>query len=134
MSLATFFKKLFRRGISYGAVGFSTFLLDIAIIWALLEWTTIPYPVAIAVGFFIGVSINYYISYHWVYAGTAQTFYHGYSIFIILAVIGLSLITLGTTVLVEFFNLPIYIARVIVGLLVGTTGFIINTFFNFKLL
>lgn len=128
------FKKLLRRGISYGTVGFGTFLLDLCIITALITWSPIPYPVAVALGFFIAVSINYYISYHWVYAGTTQTFYHGYSFFFILATVGLLVITLGTTILVEFFYIPLFIARTLVGLTVGIMNFILNTFFNFKLL
>ncbi len=134
MSRIILFNKLIRRGSRYGTVGLGTFLLDIGILSALLTWTTIPYPLAVALGFFVGVSVNYYISYHWVYAGTVQTFYHGYSFFIIMAVVGILVITLSTTILVEFFYIPIFIARTLMGVAIGIVNFLVNTFFNFRIL
>lgn len=134
MSRIILLNKLIRRGSRYSIVGLGTFLLDMGILSVLLTWTPMPYPLAVALGFFTGVSINYYIAYHWVYAGTVQTFYHGYSFFIIVAIGGVLVITLSTTILVEFFYIPIFIARIFMGAIIGTVNFFVNTFFNFRIL
>lgn len=128
------FYRLYTRGWKYAVVGVSTFILDIGILYALIEYNFIPYWFAVAVAFLIGLSINFYICYHWVYSGTEREFFHGYFYFISLALLGAVIISGGTTFLVETLALPLLIARTIMGATTGTVGFFINTFFNFRLL
>lgn len=127
-------KKLLKRGSKYGLVGFVTFLLDLAMLTALTSFTSISSSLAIAIAFLIAVSINFTISYHWVYAGTERSFHGGYIFFISLAFVGAIIISLSTSWLVVQFALPLLFARVVVGCIVGIINFLINTFFNFKLL
>ena len=115
-------------------VGFATFLLDLGILFTLVKFTAVPYSFAVAIGFLIGVSINFSISYYWVYAGTTRRFHHGYFLFLIVAIIGAFVITISTSWLVEVFALPLLVARVMVGGVVGVIGFLLNTFLNFRLL
>lgn len=126
--------RLYTRGWKYAAVGVSTFILDIGILYALIEHNFIPYWLAVAIAFMIGLSINFYICYHWVYSGTEREFFHGYFYFVSLAMLGVVIITTGTTLMVELFDLPLLLARTIVGAVAGVIGFFINTFFNFRLL
>ncbi len=127
-------KRLLKRGSKYATVGFATFLLDLGIVAVLTAYTKFPYTISIAVGFLIAVSINFVISYHWVYAGTARRFHHGYALFICLALGGAIFISTGTVWLAESFGLSILIARLLIGGIVGVTNFLFNTFFNFRLL
>lgn len=127
-------KRLLRRGSKYATVGLATFLLDLGIVAILTTYTKLPYTISIAIGFLIAVSINFTISYHWVYAGTARRFHHGYVLFICLALGGAIFISVGTVWLVESFGFPILVARLLIGGIVGVTNFLFNTFFNFRLL
>ncbi len=127
-------KRLLKRGSKYATVGFATFLLDLGIVAILTTYTELPYTISIAIGFLVAVSINFAISYHWVYAGTARRFHHGYALFICLALGGAIFISTGTVWLVESFGFSIIVARLLLGGIVGVTNFLFNTFFNFRLL
>ncbi len=128
-------QRLYTRGWKYAAVGISTFILDMAILFAMVELTpTIPYWFSVAFAFLIGISINFYICYHWVYSGTERKFFHGYFYFVSLAMLGAVIISGGTTLLYENFDLQLFVARTIMGATTGTVGFFINSFFNFRLL
>lgn len=120
------------RGFKYGFVGGGTFLLDLSIVWVLTTLLALNYSIAIAIGFFIGVSVNFLISYRFVFSGTTQTQGRGYRNFLLIACGGAIAISLSTTFLVEYFALTLYIARIIVATVVGIGNFLINALFNFK--
>lgn len=128
------FKRLLSRGGKYAIVGFATFLLDLGILAVLTRYTDIAYPISIAIGFLMAVSVNFVISYYWVYAGTKRRFHHSYAFFICLALGGAVVISVGTSLLVEVGGLPILLSRVMIGGVVGITNFFLNTFFNFRML
>lgn len=127
-------RRLLDRGFKYAVVGVSTFILDLGIIFLLIQIPIMPYPLAVAIGFLIGISVNYFICYYWVYAGTERLIHHGYLYFVSLALLGAFIIAGGTTFLVEQMALSLIVARIIMGASTGTIGFFINTFFNFRLL
>lgn len=127
-------RRLFSRLVKYSGVGFGTFLLDLAIVALLAYSVGIPYPYAVAVGFFIGISTNYLISYIWVFRGTTRNKYAGYAIFLAIAIAGIILITASTAFLVEMLAIPLLIARIMVAGIIGLMNFLLNTFFNFKVL
>lgn len=131
---SSFIGRLFSRLLKYSGVGFGTFLLDLAIVALLAYSVGIPYPYAVAIGFFTGISINYLISYFWVFKGTTRNKYAGYIIFLSIAFGGVILITASTTFLVETLALPLLIARTMVAGVIGCINFLLNTFFNFKVL
>ncbi len=125
--------RFLRRLSGYSVVGMSTYALDLAIIAVLLKMGT-PEMAAICIGYIIGVSTNYALCHRLVYRGTERTFWSGYAIFMCLALIGMGIIL----VLVHFFmsitDWNIFIVRTLVAMIVGFFGFLINTFFNFRLL
>jgi len=129
-----FIRRLYRRGWKYLTVGVSTFFLDIGILFVLVTVTPIPYEISVAAAFLIGISVNYYICYHWVFLGTERKFHHGYFYFISLALLGAAIISGGTMFLVETLHLPLFIARTIMGAATGTLGFFVNGYFNFRML
>lgn len=130
--MINFILRLANRGVKYTSVGVTTFVIDMIIVATLLTWFNLPYQGAIGLGFLIGVTLNYFLSYFYVYAGTEQTIVQGYVIFFLLAVGGMVFITLGVTYLVEIFEIGILVARLLTGTIVGLSNFIINTFLNFK--
>lgn len=127
-------RRLWRRMLMYSAVGIGTFALDLAIIYACTEWLATSDEFALVLGFIVGITTNYLLSYYWVYRGTERNLYTGYTIFVALAVLGSVAIVYSTTWLVDTFALPLLLARTIVAAFVGLANFFINTFFNFRLL
>ena len=118
----------------YSVVGIGTFILDLAIIYALTNTKTTSDTTALVIGFGTGITINYLLSYYWVYRGTKRHFLTGFIIFLTLAILGSVCIVFATHALISHFALPLLIARTIVAAAVGFCNFLINTFFNFRLL
>jgi putative flippase GtrA len=122
-----------KRFVRYISVGFSTFLLDMFLVYAFKTYADFPNWLAVALGFAISVTINFLILYHIVYRGTTRTRLAGYIYFTCLATVGMGFIVMSTLFLLETFALNLYVARTIVASMVGLVGFLINTFFNFKM-
>ncbi len=120
------------RFIRYSAVGVSTFLLDLGIVFTLVNGLKIFYLYAVAIGFIIGVSCNYFISRIFVFKGTKRTLYHGYFYFITAGVLGLMVVLVLTGILVSIFGVSLLIARVIVAGIVGYSNYLFNLYVNFR--
>ena len=134
MEHATFFTRIISRFSKYGLIGVSTYLLDIGIITVLMHLFDFSQTLAIACGFLVGISINYYFEYHWVFKGTERRQVPGYLIFSIVGFCGLLFIMYSTNALVLTFDLPLLVARTITGALLGIFGFFFNALYNFRLL
>lgn len=124
---------LFRRFIQYTGAGGSTFLLDLALVYGLITYLHFSEAVAVALGFLIAITVNFFISYHWVFRGTKRARSTGYLFFVGLAMIGLSVVVSGTLFLYQTFDLSLYLARILVAGVVGTANFLLNNFFNFRM-
>lgn len=121
-----------KRFAKYTAVGGTTFLFDLALIWALVELFSLQYPLATALGFIVAVSINYFISRRLVFRGTAREIHHGYLYFIGLAGGGALIVTGAVSLLVSLFALHYLVARVLIACVMGTANYLLNLHFNFK--
>jgi putative flippase GtrA len=124
---------LYHRFIGYSTVGISTYVLDLAILWTLLTFSTVPETWALVIGFLVGVSSNFFLCYYWIYRGTTRSRIVGYSIFVGCATLGVAFVAYTTTYLYETLGLNVYIARTLVAAIIGLINFTINTFFNFRL-
>jgi putative flippase GtrA len=126
-------RRLQTRFVSYSLVGISTYILDIALLFLLLNTTTLSQPIAIGTSFFVGVTSNFLLCYYWVYRGTQRDQLLGYAIFAGLATLGVILVTLTTEWFATTWGMNVYVARTVVATFVGLINFSINTFFNFRL-
>lgn len=126
-------KHLFARASGYGLIGFSTFMLDMAVLSFLYYKAGTSYSFAMAIGFFIGVSLNYIFSYFTVFSDTKRSFIRGYLNFVSIATVSLILISTGVFLLTNWYNMPIMIARVLSGATVGCMSFLTNSLLNFKI-
>lgn len=122
-----------KRFVHYTSVGVSTYLFDLFLIYCFKTFLGFPDALAIGLGFLIAVSINFLISYHWVFRGTKQTKLTGYLYFLGLATIGLGVIVSCTLFFETWLETSVYLARTLVAGIVGLVNFFINTFFNFKM-
>lgn len=121
-----------RRFFRYSIVGVSTFAIDLAILWVLIDFFEVNLFLAAAIGFLIGVSINYAVSRVWVYQGTNRSFTRGYVYFLILALVGVGATILLMWLLTAFTNLHYITVRVIVAGFVGLSTYLLNLHLNFR--
>jgi putative flippase GtrA len=128
-----FLRRLFIRFLKYTGVGGSTYVLDLCLVALFAYALALDYRIAVALGFLIAVSVNYFVAYHWVYRGTERNRALGYAIFFVIAIGGVVIVTSSVAFLVETYAMQLLLARTLVAGLVGIANFLINTFFNFKL-
>lgn len=121
-----------KRFAKYTAIGGTTFLFDLLLIWTMVEAFDLSYPLATALGFIVAVTLNYFISRRFVFRGTAREIHHGYFYFIGLACLGAFVVTGAVSLLVTFFALHYLMARVLVACVMGSANYLLNLHFNFK--
>jgi putative flippase GtrA len=124
-------KALFRF-LKYSVIGFTTFLLDLLLLYFFTEILQINYLVSTALAFIIAVSINYHYSRKFVFSKTKRGVGQGYYIFLTIAGLGLLLVVLLMALFVEVLNFNYVLARIIIAGMVGIYNYLINLFFNFK--
>ena len=125
-------KKHFIRFIKYTLVGFSTFVVDLFLIYFLTDILQINYLVSAGIAFVIAVTLNYHYSRKLVFHETTRELRQGYFNFLAIAILGLILIILLMALLVEVFSINYIIARILVACLVGIYNYLTNLLLNFK--
>jgi putative flippase GtrA len=117
----------------YLAVGVSTFLLDLGLLFLAVHFGRIPYYIATPCAFLIAVSLNYALSREIVFRGTERKWHHGYVYFATVALGGAALTTTLVTLLVSQLGLFYLLARIIVAGIVGMGNYLFNLHLNFKI-
>ncbi len=120
------------RFLKYFAVGFSTFLIDLFLLYVLTDIFLINYLLSTGLAFITAVSINYYFSRKIVFKKTSVKFSKGYYGFVIISGTGLLFIILLMAVFVELFLWNYLISRILVAGIVGVLSYLANLFINFK--
>lgn len=120
------------RFLKYSLVGFSTFTLDLFLLYFLTDILLINYLVSTGLAFIIAISINYHFSRKFVFSKTARGKKQGYFIFLSISGLGLLMVIALMALLVEKINLNYVLARIIVALIVGIYNYLVNLFLNFK--
>ena len=109
-----------------------TFLLDIAILAALVELAGMAHVPAAVIAFLIPLVVFYFAQREWVFPGTRRGVASGFVYFLINMGIGF-LTMLGVFwALLEFTDLHYLFARVIASVVYGIVGFVLNGMFNYK--
>ena len=121
------------RFIRYTVVGFTTFLIDLFLIYFLTEILHINYLISVGLAFIVAVTLNYHYSRKYVFCETTRELYQGYFNFLVIAILGLILIILLMAILVEVFSINYIVARVLVACLVGIYNYLTNLLLNFKI-
>ncbi|MES2409773.1 MAG: GtrA family protein [Patescibacteria group bacterium] len=125
-------KKL-KRFLKYSAIGVSTFIIDLSILWFLTDVAGVYYLLATLFAFLVGVTINYFASRHFVFKGTSRGVKKGYEYFLGIVSLGVILTLSIMYVLVNFTQLNILEARIITSGFIGIFNFLMNDTFNFKI-
>ncbi len=125
-------KKGLLRFARYGLVGGSTFLLDLLILYFLVEKLYSNYLLATGLAFFFSVSLNYAISRKIIFKSSSRNAISGYFYFLVFAAGGIAGTLAGMAILVGFFGLNYLLARGLVSAIIGMLNYILNLYFNFK--
>lgn len=125
-------QKALIRFLKYALVGGSTLAFDLLLLFLVTEKLGVPYYIATPGAFLVAVSINYLISRTFVFRGTKQGHRVGYMFFILIALAGASITTFGVLLLVTYAHQYYLFARVLVACFVGMANYLLNLFFNFK--
>jgi putative flippase GtrA len=125
-------QKALNRFLKYSSVGVSTFLFDLLLLYVLIDYVKIYYPIATAMAFGIAVSINYLLSRRFVFKGTLRSAHVGYGIFLSIAGAGMVAVTGLMVVFVEILKMDYLPSRVIIAGIVGTWNYLMNLYVNFK--
>lgn len=120
------------RFIQFSASGFTTFLFDLFLIYILITFTSLHYTIAIALSFLTATSLHYLINYLWVFKDSSQTLLKGYVLFFFFTFFSVTSVVVFTMIGVEFFFLPILIARTGASIIMGIANFLLNYYLNFK--
>lgn len=124
--------KTFKRFFKYLAVGVSTFILDLLLLYILTDYFLINYLISTAVAFVIAVSINYYFSRKFVFTKTLRSIHHGYYAFLCISGAGLLFVVLLMAFFVELLSFNYLISRIVVAAFVGMWNYLMNLYVNFK--
>lgn len=108
------------------------FLLDLAILWGLVELAGMSRVVAAAVAFVIPLILFYFLQREWVFPGTHQGVAKGFLYFLVNVGIGFVAMLATFWLLLELTNLHYLVARVAASVVYGLLLFFLNGRFNFK--
>ncbi len=119
------------RFLRYTAWSTSLFVPEYAFFLLLLKYTDLHY-VAITVGTFLfGITLQYTLVRHFVFADTLRPWHSGYALFLLSSCVGAGFVALFMIALVEGAGIPPYIARVLAGAGAGYLVYLFNIYANF---
>jgi len=121
-------KQFFR----YAAVGGSTFLFDLLLLWIQIEKLHIYYLHAAVSSFLVAVSVNYFLSRRLVFKGSQRRLSTGYLYFLKTAAAG----ALATGFLMWLFCTATHgsylLIRIIIAAILGMGNYLIHLYLNFR--
>lgn len=120
------------RFFRYTAVGSSTFLFDLILLFFFID--TLHWLPAFAAGlsFLLAVSINYFVSQAWVFKGSQKQHVSLASGFFAVSLMGLGIVSLGMYIFTSVFHLHYLVARIIIASFTGFWNYLVNLHYNFR--
>ncbi len=120
------------RFLRYAALGVSTLIFDLALLYAVVTFFGVPYYIAMPGAFVIAETVNYAVSRKFVFMGTKRSWYGGYVYFILFIGAGAVATTSLVAALVSLTGAHFMLVRILVAGAVGIGNYVFNLFFNFK--
>lgn len=121
-----------QRFFKYSAVGLSTFLFDLCLLYLFIEVWSINYVLAAGLAFMIAVSVNFVMSRRYVFVGSLRSVPASYLNFLLIVGIGLLVVMGGMYVLVAVMGQSYALSRVVLAAVTGFWNYLMNLFVNFK--
>lgn len=121
------------RFLRYVASSGSMVVLDLLILGFLTEYFEVYYLVSVAISFTVSNSCNYLINRNWGFRETRTHFVGAYFLFLLFGIFGLGLTISLMWVFVDLLFVHYLFARVVVYVIEGTLGFVLNSVFTFRI-
>lgn len=121
------------RFLKYLAIGLLSFGFDIFLMWTFMDLFGVHYIIGASVAFILATIFNYSLNRVWSFRGTKTKPLGSYMLFLTIATLNLVVIAGLLYVFVEFFHIPALISRIIAGLILFVSNFILNSVFVFKI-
>jgi putative flippase GtrA len=120
------------RFLRYSSVGVSTFLLDLLLLFALIDGFGMHHVLAAGLAFLIAVSVNFLVSRRFAFRGSERPFGKSYVAFLLIAGVATLAIAGLMYVAVDLLILPVLVSRVAIAGIVGIFNYLANLYLNFK--
>jgi len=113
-------------------VSTGVFLFGLVLLWLLVQFAHVGKLEATALTFLIATSLHYALGRTWIYRGTDRAIIPGYGLFVVNALVGLTVTLLLFDALIHFTPMHYLLARVIVSIFAGLVMFLLNATLNFR--
>ena len=123
--------KPFTRAIEYYIVDAVTFLGNIFLAWALVQYGGVQYLVATALGFLFQTIIAFFANKEWTFHKQHLRTLRGLTITTTVQLSALFIAVAGTAIGVEILGLSFFLSRILAALIAGFWGYIMDSRFTF---
>ena len=116
----------------WGLSGTLAVLVDLALLFVLVELTHMHYLPAAVIAFLTSASLNYTISGLAIFRNAQHSLRRSYITFMCISLIGLGAITISMFILVEIFNVHYLVSRILLAGTLGLASFFLHKYLSFK--
>lgn len=119
-------KKLQAQIMKFVFVGGTATLLDMGILYVLNKYFGVYHLIAATIAFVVATFYNYYLSMKFVFQSKFgnEDRHKEFIAFFVLSLCGLGITILGMYLMVDIMNLPVMLAKILVGVIVMTFNFV----------
>jgi len=128
----TFLKKML-LALRYDASSFVTFLLELLVLQACLQFTDLTYILAVPIAFVLATLAHYALCHMWVFTKSGRSIPAEYTYFISILLSGLLWTVILVAFFVQIFSMDVLVARTVAGLFTSIWNFYLNARFNFHI-
>jgi len=125
-------KKQIFEFFKFGLVGLFGIFIDFSITWVCSYKLEMYYIVANGIGFCVAASSNYLVNSCWTFSANQTIGIKSFSIFLMISSIGLLLNSACVLMFKDFFNLNLYLAKLLAVVIVFNWNFFANAKFTFS--
>jgi len=122
----------FKRGARYTGIGVATFIVDLALLFFLIDTLNLHILLSTGLAFIGALTLNYFFSRKYVFVNSDRGSLLGYIYFILFAITGMAVTIVLMWLLVSFTAWHFAISRIVIALAVGFGNYFANLFINFK--
>jgi len=126
-------KKEICQWLSYVGITAGVFIIDISVLYVLVEYAGAREFVGAAVGFMVKMLISYFFVRRYVFKESKQTLGEGLVMFLGFAFIGIILVSGLMFLAVDVFDYNYLVSRVVIACVIGFMNYLANYKLNFKL-
>lgn len=122
----------FERGFRYTGIGVATFVIDLALLFLLIDALNLNILFSTGLAFLGALTLNFFLSRKYVFPFSKRKDMHAYLYFIGFALLGMAITVLLMWLLVSFTAWHFAFSRILIALVVGFGNYYANLFLNFK--